>query len=54
MTFLDFSKVKNYENMLQNAPNCTIKKKISVKHDAYPPPPSKREAMPRVVSPPSK
>ena len=26
MIFLDFLKVKNYENMLQNAPNCTIKK----------------------------
>ena len=25
MLFLDFLKVKNYENMLQNAPNCTIK-----------------------------
>ena len=28
MLFLDFLKVKNYENMLQNAPNCTIKKNI--------------------------
>ena len=25
MTFLDFLKVKIYENMLQNATNCTIK-----------------------------
>ena len=25
MIFLDFLKVKIYENMLQNAPNCTIK-----------------------------
>ena len=27
MIFLDFLKVKIYENMLQNAPNCTIQKK---------------------------
>ena len=36
--------------MLQNAPNCTIQKKISGKH--APKPPSKRMATPRVASPP--
>ena len=28
MIFLDFLKVKIYENMLQNAPNCTIQKNV--------------------------
>ena len=50
MIFLDFLKVKNYENMLQNASNCTIQKKISGKHT--PEPPRKRMAMPRFASTP--
>ena len=38
MIFLDFLKVKkNYENMLQNAPNCTIPNKFSGKHAPKPP-----------------
>ena len=32
MIFLDFLKVKIYENMLQNAPNCTIQKMFAGKH----------------------
>ena len=36
MTFLDFLKVKNSENMLQNATNCTIKKNFE---EACPEPP---------------
>ena len=44
MIFLDFWKVKkNYENMLQNAPNCIIKTFFSGKHARNPP---------RVASPP--
>ena len=39
-----------FENMLQNAPNCTIQKEISGKH--APKPPSKRMATPRVASHP--
>ena len=38
--------------MLQNAPDCTIPKRISGKH--APKPPSKRMATPRVASPPPK
>ena len=34
--------------MLQNAPNCTIQKKLSGKH--APEPPSKRMATPRIAS----
>ena len=43
-------KVKIYENMLQNAPNCTIKKFFSGKH--APEPPSKSVAQPRVACTP--
>ena len=50
--FLDFLKVKNYENMLHNAPNCTIK--FFFRGSMPPNPPSKRVAMPRVASPPPK
>ena len=35
-----FLKKKNNENMLHNAPNCTIQKSLCVKH--APEPPSKR------------
>ena len=45
--FVDFLKVKIYENMLQNAPNCTIKFFFSGKH--APEPPSKSVAKPRVA-----
>ena len=38
--------------MLQNAPDCTIQKKISGKH--FPEPPSKRMATLRVAAPPQK
>ena len=37
MIFLDFLKVKNYENMLQNAPNCTIQNFFPGKHALEPP-----------------
>ena len=46
MIFLDFLKVKIYENMLQNAPNCTIK--IFLGGSMPPNPPSKRVATPPV------
>ena len=49
MIFLDFLKEIFYENMLQNAPNCTIKTFFSGKH--APNPPSKRVAMPRMQAP---
>ena len=52
MTFLDFLKVKNYENMFQNARSCTIKFFFSGKH--APEPPSKRVATPRVARSPLK
>ena len=50
MTFLDFLKVKNYENMLQNATNCTNKTFFSGSVPSNPP--SKRVATPRVTSSP--
>ena len=50
MLFLDFLKVKIYENMLQNAPNCTIH--FFFRRSMPPNPPSKRMATPRVASPP--
>ena len=37
MIFLDFLKVKIYENMLQIAPNCTVKNYFSWKHAPNPP-----------------
>ena len=40
MIFLDFLKVKKFEKMLQNTPDCTIQKKNSGKH--APEPPNKR------------
>ena len=50
MIFLDFLRVKMYENMLQNAPICTIKHFF---RGSMPPnPPSKSVATPRVASPP--
>ena len=53
MLFLDFLKVKNYENMLQNAPNCTIKKIfLGEAYTRARNPRSKIVAMPRVASPP--
>ena len=54
MIFSDFLKVKIYENMLQNAPNCTIQKNVCGEACPAPNPPSKRMATPRVASPPSK
>ena len=45
MIFLDFLKVKNYENILQNAPNF-------FRGSMPPNPPSKRMATPRVASRP--
>ena len=50
MIFLDFLKVKIYENMLQNAPNCTIKNCFF--GEACPEPPSKSVTTPLVESPP--
>ena len=44
MIFLDFLKVKNYENMLQDASNCTIK--IFFRGSMPQNPPSKRVASP--------
>ena len=46
-----FQSKKFYENMLQNASNCTIKKKVSGKY-APELPPIKRLTTPRVASPP--
>ena len=52
MILLDFLKAKINENMLQNAPNCTIKNFF---RGSMPPNiPSKLVAMPRVASPPPK
>ena len=48
MLFRRFESKKNYENMLQNAPNCTIQKHF---RGSMPPnPPIKRLATPRVAS----
>ena len=65
MIFLDFLKEKNYENMLQNAPDCTIQNFFSGKHapESLPlanawlrkasqaPPPKKKNSWPPLANP---